>query len=180
MTGCLFVLCWTACLTHAVSQDNKTLAVLPTDGFNFAGTWDCAGTFGNHQVHESIYTGTMILGGKWLELTEQDTKPATGYLAKYLIGYDPGQKQLTEFDANNFGAAIYSSKVGWQNDTLTMTSPLSQDAKAPYAANRFVYSVTAKDSFTVDWQISRTAALSWVPADHLACKLALHKQNLGS
>jgi hypothetical protein len=29
-----------------------------------------------------------------------------------------------------------------------MSSPVSQDAKAAYAANRFVYSITGKDTFT--------------------------------
>jgi len=102
--------------------------------------------------------------------TEQDIQPATGYLAKYLIGYDPQQKHLVEFDANNFGAAVYSSEQGWQDHVLTKTSPVSEDVKAPYAANRFLYSSTGPDAFTVDWQISKAAALNWTPADHLACK----------
>jgi hypothetical protein len=51
-----------------------------------------------------------------------------------------------------------------------MTSPVSQDAKAAYAVNRFVYSIAGKDTFNVDWQISRTTSLNWVPADHLVCK----------
>ena len=71
---------------------------------------------------------------------------------------------------NNFGAATYSSEEGWQNRALTMTSKVSQDAKAAYAANRFVYSITGKDTFTVDWQISRAAPPNWIPADHLAYK----------
>jgi hypothetical protein len=55
---------------------------------------------------------------------------------------------------------------------LTMTSPVSQDANAAYIANRFVYSITGKDTFTVDWQISKTATPDWIPADHLVCKRA--------
>jgi hypothetical protein len=51
-----------------------------------------------------------------------------------------------------------------------MTSPVSQDAEASYAANRFRYSLTGEDTFTVDWQISKTLALNWTPADHLVCK----------
>jgi hypothetical protein len=50
--------------------------------------------------------------------------PATGYVAKYLIGYDPEQKRLVEFDANNFEAATYVGDTGWQNQVLTMTSAL--------------------------------------------------------
>lgn len=172
--GSLIVLCITGWMVQAAAQDSKTLSAVPPTGFNFTGNWDCEGTFRNNQVHKSIYIGEAILGGKWLELSEQDTQPATGYLAKYLIGYDPQQKRLVEFDANNFGAATYSSEEGWQNGVLTMTSPISQDSKAPYAANRFVYSVTGMDSFTVDWQISRTATLNWVAADHLACKRTAH------
>jgi hypothetical protein len=51
-----------------------------------------------------------------------------------------------------------------------MASPVSSDPKAPYAANRFVYSLSGADSFTVDWQVSKTAALEWVQADHLSCR----------
>jgi hypothetical protein len=96
------------------------------------------------QVHKSIFTGSVILGGKWLELTEHDTQPATGYLSKYVIGYDSQQKHLVEFDANNFGAATYASDTGWQNQVLTMTSPLSTNPKASYVLNRFQYTIQAK------------------------------------
>jgi hypothetical protein len=97
-------------------------------------------------------------------------QPATGYLAKYLIGYDAQQKRLVEFDANNFGAATYSSEEGWRDGRLTMVSPVTQDPTASYVANRFLYSISGPDTFTVDWQISRTAALEWIQSDHLACK----------
>jgi hypothetical protein len=166
----LLVLCFVVWMAPVSAQDSTALSAIPPEGFQFTGTWDCEGTFRNNQVHKSIFSGAVILGGKWLEMTEQDTQPATGYLAKYLIGYDSQQKHLVEFDANNFGAATYSSEEGWQNRALTMTSSVSQDAKAAYVANRFVYSITGKDTFTVDWQISRTAPLNWIPADHLVCK----------
>jgi hypothetical protein len=159
-----------ACYCVAQTPDSKPLSPIPPNGFQFTGTWDCEGAFRNATVHKSTFTGTSILGGKWLELTEQDLQPATGYLAKYLIGYDSQQKRLVEFDANNFGAAVYVSNQGWQNNVLTMTSPILQDAEQPYVANRFLYSITGPDAFTVDWQISKTAALNWVQADHLACK----------
>src|ERR1700728_3593266 len=147
-------------LASAQTRNPAPLSPLPPAGFQFAGSWECEGAFGNKTTHKSLFTGAVILQGKWLELTEQDTQPATGYLAKYLIGYDSQQKHLVEYDANNFGAATYSSEEGWQNRALTMTSPVSQDAKAAYAANRFVYSITGKDTFIVDWQISRTATLN--------------------
>lgn len=168
--ACILLL---ACLpaTSAPAQETKPLAVLPSEGFQFTGTWDCEGAFRNAQVHKSTFTGAVVVGGKWLELTEQDIQPATGYLAKYLIGYDAQQKRLVEFDANNFSAATYASgENGWQNHVLTMTSAVSSDPKAAYAANRFLYTVAGQDVFTVDWQISKTATLNWVQADHLACK----------
>jgi len=108
--------------------------------------------------------------GGWNSPTEQDLEPATGYLAKYLIGYDPQQKHLVEFDANNFGAATYASADGWVNGVLTMTSPVSDGPKAPYAANRFLYSITPADTFTMDWQVSKTAAFNWTQGNHLVCK----------
>jgi hypothetical protein len=170
----LAVLSWVAFLSTAAAQapaqESKPLSALPGDGFQFNGTWNCEGSFRNAKPHKSVFTGTTILNGTWLELTEKDIEPATGYLAKYLIGYDSQQKSLVEFDANNFGAATYASQEGWLNRVLTMTSPVSQDPKASYAANRFVYSVNGLDTFTVDWQISKTAVLDWVQADHLACK----------
>jgi hypothetical protein len=164
----LLLLC-TSCGV-AVAQDSKPLSPIPPGGFQFAGTWNCEGAFGNGTVHKSVFTGASIVGGKWLELTERDVQPATGYIAEYLIGYDADQKHLVEFDANNFGAAVYTSEQGWIANVLTMTSAISQDAKAPYAANRFLYTVTGPDTFTVDWQISKTANLEWRQSDHLACK----------
>lgn len=155
---------------HRVSAQGVTpLSPLPPGGFQFTGIWDCEGSFRNHQVHKSSYTGAVVLDGKWIELTEQDLQPATGYMAKYLIGYDTQQKELVEFDANNYGAAAYSSNEGWKDAVLTMTSPVVSDPKAPYAANRFQYSITGKDAFSVDWQISRTSTIDWIQSDHLAC-----------
>jgi hypothetical protein len=158
------------CGLSVKAQQPVALSALPRGDFQFAGNWTCEGAFGNGKVHKSTYTGAVILGGKWLELTEQDVEPSSGYLAKYLIGYDAQQRRLVEFDANNFSAATYASDSGWSGNVLTMTSSVTQDARAPYAANRFVYSITGPDSFTVDWQISRSAALAWVTSDHLVCR----------
>jgi hypothetical protein len=165
----LAILIYVLVFAPAFAQDAKPLSPIPAN-FQFTGAWDCDGAFGNKQAHKSTYAGSVILGGKWLELTEEDLQPATGYLAKYLIGYDSQQKRLVEFDANNFGAAVYSSDDGWQNQTLTMTSPLSQDPKAPYIANRFVFTIAGSDNFSIDWQISRKTPLEWITSDHLVCK----------
>ena len=156
----------------AVSLSAQQPAPIPAvpSGFAFTGAYDCEGSFRNAQAHKAGFTGAIILGGKWLQLTEQDIQPATGYLARYLIGYDAQQHRLVEFDANNFSAAVYTSDEGWTNKTLTMTSTVSTDPKAPYAANRFLYTLTTPDTFAVDWQISKTATLNWQPADHLTCK----------
>jgi hypothetical protein len=161
-----------ASLSAGTAQENKPFSVLPPNDFQFSGKWNCKGSFRGGKVHESAFAGDVILNGKWIELTEKDTVPATGYVAKYLIGYDPEQKRFIEFDANNFGAATYVSEAGWQDQVLTMTSPLSSDPKASYILNRFQYTIQAKDAFTVDWQISRTATPDWTPADHLDCKRA--------
>ena len=150
-------------------QGAKPLPAIPS-GFHFEGSWNCAGAFGSGKPHRSTMTGAIVVGDRWLELTEQDIEPATGYIAKYLIGYDAQQKQLVEFDANNFSAATYSSSEGWKSDALTLTSPINSDPKAPYAANRFVFSIVNPDIFTMDWQVSKSAQFSWVPADHLVCK----------
>ena len=155
-----------------LAQNAPPLSPLPPENFQFSGSWDCEGTFRGGQVHKSSYTGAIVLGGKWLELGETDLQPATHYVAEYLIGYDSQQKRLVEFDANNFGAAVYTSEDGWRDGVLIMTSPVLQDTKAPYAANRFMFSIHGPDNFTVDWQISKTAALEWIQSDHLACKRA--------
>jgi hypothetical protein len=170
----LIVLFLCACVESAFAQEPKPLSAVPPGSFQFHGSWTCTGSFGNGKTHRSTFTGSVILDGKWLELNEKDVEPATGYLAKYLIGYDAEQKRLVEFDANNFGAATYSSVEGWKDGVLTMTSPVVSDPGAPYAANRFIYSVVAKDSFTVDWQVSKSQALNWVSGDHLVCIRASH------
>jgi hypothetical protein len=165
------ILCFIPLALPAPAQDPQPLSAFPPGNFHFDGAWNCAGAMGNGKTHKAVFTGAAILAGKWLELTERDVEPATGYLAKYLIGYDSQQKRLLEFDANNFGAATYSSPDGWVNGVLTMTSPVSDGAKS-YAANRFLYSIVAPDTFSVDWQIAKTAALNWIPGDHLVCKIA--------
>ncbi|WP_263358269.1 hypothetical protein [Acidicapsa ligni] len=149
--------------------DNPPLAAVPSD-FQFTGTWDCAGTFRTNQVHKAVFAAGAILGEKWLEITERDLVPSTGYLAKYLIGYDPQQKALVEYDANNFSTAVYTSTEGWKNGVLTMTSAVTDDPKAPYVANRFIYTINGADSFTIDWKISKTTPLNFVSGDHLVCK----------
>jgi hypothetical protein len=164
------MMCLQALCLAAAAQQAQPLSALPPGKFQLAGTWDCAGAFREAQPHRSTFTGAVILDGKWIELTEKDVQPATGYVAKYLIGYDAEQKRLVEFDANNFGAATYSSDIGWSGNVLTMTSAISQDAKALYAANRFLYSITGPDTFTVDWQISKTPTLDWTQSDHLVCR----------
>jgi hypothetical protein len=156
--------------SSGIAQEKKSLPAIPADGFQFSGTWNCEGAMGNGKTHKSAFHGSLILDGKWLELSEQDLEPATGYVAKYLIGYDSQKERLVEFDANNFGAATYTSSEGWTNRVLTMTSPISEDPKAPYSADRFVYSITDSNSFTVDWQISKDRGTNWKPGDHLACK----------
>lgn len=145
-------------------------AITPPNHFHFAGDWECDGTFKNGKVHRARFALNSILDGRWLEMTEQDVQPATGYSAKYLIGYDPQHKRLIEFDANTFGAAVYYSEQGWSDTHLTMTSPPSHESNTGYAADRFVYSIIGQDRFTVDWQISKTAVLDWIQSDHLACK----------
>jgi hypothetical protein len=167
------LLCCLVLSSIAAAQDKKPLSPIPPDGFQVSGTWNCEGAMGNGKAHKSIFSGAIILDSKWIELTEQDVAPATGYVAKYLIGYDSQKARLVEFDANNFGAAIYTSGDGWNNRVLTMTSEISQDAKAPYVANRFLYSFTDKDTFTVDWQVSKTTVLEWKPGDHLVCRRRL-------
>jgi hypothetical protein len=59
-------------------------------------------------------------------------EPATGYVARYLIGCDP------------------------------RASPVGQDPTLPYVADRFVYSIKTDGSFTIDWQVSKSPVLAWV------------------
>ncbi len=81
------------CVTFAVTArgQNATPAStpFPPQPFDFTGSWDCTGAFVNGKTHHTTFQGAMVLGGKWLQLQEQDVEPKTGYLATYLIGYDP-------------------------------------------------------------------------------------------
>ncbi len=159
----VFCCCWTA-------QADQSVSPLPPGPFQFTGSWNCTGKFGSGKSHKADFSAAIVLDGKWLELTERDVEPATGYVAKYLIGYDSQQRRLVEFDANNFGAAVYTSEQGWQGNVLAMASSAAHNAQSSYAADRFLYSISGKDEFTVDWQISKSLNLNWVPADHLVCK----------
>jgi hypothetical protein len=164
-------LLWALVFPAVASAQDPPISPLPPDGFKFAGTWRCEGLLHAKTIHKSTYMGATILAGKWIELTEQDVAPASGYVAKYLIGYDSQQKQLVEFDANNSGAATYTSDEGWSSArVLIMTSATSSDPKAPYAANRFLYSISDDDTFTIDWQVRKTATSDWAQSDYLTCK----------
>jgi hypothetical protein len=167
---CLLVLGSSCGVSYVSGQNAKPISALPPDGFSFIGSWNCNGAMHETRTHKAAFTGAVVIGGKWLELSEQDMEPVTGYVAKYLIGYDSQQQRLVEFDANNFGAALYTSNEGWQNRVLTMTSMVDETGKSSFAANRFVYTLIGSDTFTVDWQISKTTALNWTTSDHLACK----------
>lgn len=157
---------------RALQAQTGPVSALPSAGFTFSGDWKCQGTFRGGKPHESTFTGKTVIADKWIELSEIDTLPATGYVAKYLIGVDAEHHQLVEFDANNFGASTYVSRDGWVGGVLTMTSPVSDNPRAPYAINRFTYSVAGANSFTIDWQISKTGEPEWTTADHLECKRA--------
>jgi hypothetical protein len=152
-----------------VDVTGQSTAGLPPDA-DMNGHYDCTGAFGNKRIHRSTFEMHTPLASTWLELDERDIEPATNYQAKYLIGYDASTHHMIEFDANNFGAAVYTSESGWVKGQLIMTSPLSTDPKAPYIANRFVYTILSADSFSVDWQITRAQPNVWLPADHLLCK----------
>ncbi len=165
-----FLCCLLALTGERRSSQERPVQVPSSESSQLAGSWSCAGNFRNGKVHRASFTGSMILSGKWLELTETDLEPATRYVAKYLIGYDSQGGHLIEFDANTFGAATYSSTDGWRHGVLTMESHASLSVKAPYVANRFVYTIGGAKTFTVDWQIQKTAEDSWVTSDHLLCE----------
>ena len=163
----LMVLC-TLC-TGLRAQPATTSPIPSGSGLQFDGGWSCVGAFRNNKTHRAFYTAHLVLDGKWLELTERDLEPATGYVAQYLIGYDPQQARMVEFDANNFGAAIYYSEKGWENGILTMTAPLDGLGKTPRLSDRFVYSITGAGIFQIEWQTKTPAASKWNVSDHLRC-----------
>jgi hypothetical protein len=146
------------------------LSPFPFGDANFSGSWHCSGQFGNGRAHVSNYAAKSTLDAKWLELTETDVDPATGYDAIYLIGYDPAKGSLVEYDANTFATAVYTSSDGWKDGQLVMTSPLRTSGKI--VQDRFVYQATRAGTFTVDWQTKATADADWKTSDHLACASA--------
>ncbi len=159
-----------ALAASSMAQDNMRLSVSPPKGFTFQGNWQCTGSFQTGTTHRAIYQGEVILGGTWLQLTEEDIEPATKYMGRYLIGYDPQKKRIVEFDANTFGASVYSSDAGWHDRTLTLLSQVGADAGQPYALDRFVYRFDNPHSFTVTWETSKTEHDPvWTVSDRLSC-----------
>ena len=139
----------------------------PPNGFTFDGKWACSGQFGNGKQHRSSYEGSSVLGGAWVQLKEVDIEPA-GYQGLYLIGYDKAKNQVIEFDANNFGGAVYTG-TGWQAGTLTLTSA-DPDPKA--LKNRFVFHIADAAHFSVSWEVNQAG--EWKAADHLDCSHEVH------
>lgn len=157
------------CAVPITPQEKPIAPPLQPNNFSFAGSWDCLGAMGANKPHHSTYEGRMILANTWIELTERDLQPATGYLARYLIGYDPHRKLFLEFDANNFGAALYTSAAGWSDGKLTMTSAHLAGTSSSPARDRFVFQVNGANTFDVDWQTSSSENAPWSLRDHLAC-----------
>ncbi|MBB2205271.1 hypothetical protein [Gluconacetobacter takamatsuzukensis] len=142
---------------------------VPAEAARLVGSWQCSGRFHSGRVHRSLYTGSVILGGAWLQLGETDVEPATGYAALYLLGFDPQRRRDVLFDANNAGAAVYSSQDGWHDGSLVMTSDDAGEG-APYRFNRFVYTLLAPSGFSVTWQVRKTPDAEWATGDELVCR----------
>jgi hypothetical protein len=99
-------------------------------------------------------------------LVETDIEPA-GYVGHYLIGYDSSKKLVVDLDTNISGYAIYSGP-GWQDRSLVLTSTDTASYSLP--KNRFVFTTSSADAFSVDWQTDGRSG--WATADHLACRRA--------
>lgn len=127
-------------------------------------------------MHKSVFEGRLAVGGAWLELDETDRVPSTGYVARYLIGYDVHGKRFVEFDASNVRANAYFSKDGWVGGALTMVSEPPDGPALPYARDRFVYTVKGTDRFLIDWQVVKPGASEWLAGDHLECVRALQRR----
>lgn len=144
---------------HGVSAEAERLA----------GSWQCSGHFHSGRVHRSTYTGSVILGGTWLQLAETDIEPTTGYTALYLLGFDAQRRRDVMFDASNAGAATYASAEGWHAGVLTLSSDDAGEG-APYRFNRFVYRLLEPSGFSVTWQVRRTPGAEWLTGDELTCR----------
>jgi hypothetical protein len=144
------------------------LTPFPFGDAGFSGTWRCTGQFANGRAHVSNYAAKPVLDGKWLELTETDVDPASGYEAIYLIGFDPAQAALVEYDANTFASAVYTSADGWKDGQLVMTSPVHASGSR-IVQDRFVYQATRSGTFAIDWQVKTSADSDWKTSDHLQC-----------
>jgi hypothetical protein len=168
-TRLLIVTLFSFTLAHA--QVPKLSPATPPPDFKFDGSWSCLGTFQGGKLHRSHYEGKTILAGTWTELTEQDIEPATGFVAQYLIGYDPLKKIVVEFAASNFEAGISSSEEGWKGNELTLTSEVMHYPSVPYEQTRSVFHLIDAKTFSMDWQIAKNAAdPKWITGDHLTCK----------
>ena len=82
------IACGALLLSAAAAQDTRVLSPFPAGDFHFSGNWSCEGTFRGGKPHKASFTASTILNGKWLQLTEQDIEPKTGYVAEYLLGSD--------------------------------------------------------------------------------------------
>jgi hypothetical protein len=137
------------------------------NGFTFTGEWECKGQFINGKPHESHYSAEPVLGGAWLQLSEEDINPP-GYLSRYLIRFDPAQKLYIDEDLNNYGYARYTSP-GWQDAKLIFTSTEVHYAQ-PLLENRFVYTVTGPKSFDVSWESRRDKSSDFKSSDMIHCE----------
>ena len=153
-------------LLSALSVSAQTPLPAAPNGFTFTGEWDCKGQFINGKPHHSHYSAGQVLGGAWLQLSEEDIDPP-GYLSQYLIRFDPVQKLYINEDLNNFGYARYYSP-GWEGDKLIFTGTEAHYAQ-PVPENRFVYTATGPKSFDVSWELRREKSSDFKSSDIIHC-----------
>lgn len=141
----------------------------------FQGTLHCTGTqsasqFGPEHPTVSVVRGRTDFNGFWMTVRYNERKTKQNpvpFHALYQIGYDPGAKQYTFLELDNFGGHGVATASGWDSDKLTFTGEYA------FVGGK----LGARDTYTKngDKEIDHLGEIQgsdgkWVTLDQESCK----------
>jgi hypothetical protein len=128
-----------------------------------AGTWDCAGKFpASGKPIASTIRFDFDVGGEVLVKHHDDKPPGAYHAIENWVAKRDGGYAAAIVDA--YSAVREFDTSGWHGNVLTW-----QSGPGIVPEQRFVYSRLGRDTFRLDWGVSKDGK-TWTVGDTLTCK----------
>ena len=135
-----------------------------------AGDWSCQGAFANGRPLASRLRFTPTLDARALSYEHRDAAPST-FVHKATWLLDASSHRMVSLAAagtqgtGDLTASLFSAQL-WTATSVTLTADTL--VVAPWAPNRFTYTLPGADSLHMVWEVERGG--SWRMGDYLDCR----------